>query len=446
MLPTVLREMLINRERTWKPETVRCLASTVVQYATESPMKVRGARRFREQKWLLDSVVSTIGLDWDLLRMATVTAPIGFEGMGDWAVVASKAKRFDDISPSFEEVAAGREARAHEAAQQGNEITARESYLVASIYYGVAQWPIDEINDRNLELNAKKLDCYTRYAVRAHHKIERVKIPMGKHIVPAWLHLPVTGRPPYPLVIMLPGMDTFKEKLVWGYGDKMLERGFAALAIDGPGQSEPLMHGLWVTADNFADAGRACIAWIDTRKDLDQNRIGVFGRSFGSYAATVLSNAIADRLRGVVVGLPCFEPGFNKIFEEASPTYKNRFMFMAGYEDEAEFDKFIQGFDLRTRVFNLGCPFMVLGGELDELSPIKHVFEVCKKVPGPVEIVVYQNERHAPGRLPSSQLGPHWYAVMADWLTARVRDRLPIEGSHYRYVTASGKVEQRPML
>src|SRR5512133_1532806 len=89
-------------------------------------MRTRGARRFREQKWLLDSVVSTIGLDWDLLRMATVTAPIGFEGMGDWAIVAGKAKRFDDISPSFEEVATGREARAHEAEQQGNEVTARE--------------------------------------------------------------------------------------------------------------------------------------------------------------------------------------------------------------------------------------------------------------------------------------------------------------------------------
>jgi len=339
-------------------------------------MRTRGARRFREQKWLLDSVVSTIGLDWDLLRMATVTAPIGFEGMGDWAIVAGKAKRFDDISPSFEEVAAGREARAHEAEQQGNEITARECYLVASIYYGVAQWPIDEINERNLTLNARKLDCYGRYAVRAHHKIERVEIPMGQHTLPGWLHFPVAGKPPYPLVIMLPGMDTFKEKLVWGYGDKMLERGFAALAIDGPGQSEPLMHGLRVTADNFADAGRACIAWIDTRKDLDQTRIGVFGRSFGSYAATVLSNAIADRLRGVVVGLPCFEPGLTKIFEEASPTYKNRFMFMAGYEDETEFDEFIQGFDLRTRVSNLRCPFMVLGGELDELAPIKHVFEI----------------------------------------------------------------------
>jgi|SRR5947209_14869795 hypothetical protein len=96
-------------------------------------MKVRGARRFREQKWLLDSVVSTIGLDWDLLRMATVTAPIGFEGMGDWAVVAGKAKRFDDISPSFEEVAAGREARAHEAEQHGNEVTARESWILIAV-------------------------------------------------------------------------------------------------------------------------------------------------------------------------------------------------------------------------------------------------------------------------------------------------------------------------
>jgi dienelactone hydrolase len=409
-------------------------------------MKERGARRFREQKWLLDSVISTTGLDWDLLRMATVTAPIGFEGMGDWAVVASKAKRFDDISPSFESVAAGREARAREAEEVGNEVTARESYLVASIYYGVAQWPIDEINERNLMLNAKKIDCYGRYAKRAHHRIERVEMPMGKHIVPAWLHLPVGVEPPYPVVIMLPGMDTFKEKLVWGYGDKMLERGFAALAIDGPGQSEALMAGLKVTADNFADAGLACILFIDGRKDLDRDRIGVFGRSFGSYAATVLSNAIADRLRGVVVGLPCFEPGFTKIFEEASPTYKNRFMFMAGYEeDEDGFDKFIQGFDLRTRVSNLRCPLMVLGGELDELSPIKYVFEVCKHVPGTAQIVVYQHERHAPGRLPSSQLGPHWYAMMADWLSARVRDRKPQDYSRYLYVTAAGQVEQTPL-
>ena len=73
-------------------------------------MRARGSKRFREQKWLPGLRDLDRGLDWDLLRMATVTAPLGFEGMGDWAVVACKAKRFDDISPSFAEVAAGRNA------------------------------------------------------------------------------------------------------------------------------------------------------------------------------------------------------------------------------------------------------------------------------------------------------------------------------------------------
>jgi pimeloyl-ACP methyl ester carboxylesterase len=403
------------------------------------------ARRFREQKWLLDLVISTVGLDWDLLRMGMATAPVGFEGMGDWSQVVGKVKRFDDLSPSFEEIASGREARAVASEDAGDEVSARESYLVAAIYYGIAQWPLDEISTRNRYLNGRKLACYARYAKRAHHRIERIEVPMGESHVPAWLHLPVTGEPPFPIVIMIPGMDNFKEVMVWGYGDKMLERGFAALAIDGPGQSESLVNGLRVTADNFADVGRACVAWIDTRQDLDRDRIGVFGRSFGSYAGTVLANAIADRIRGVVDGLACFEPGFRTIFEEGSPSFKNRFMFMAGHDDEAQFDEFMRDFDLRTRVGNLTCPLMVLGGELDELSPFEHVFEVAKKVPGKVDIVTYQNERHAPGRMPSSQLGPHWYAMMADWLADRVRDREPLECSRYRYVTSTGKVEERPL-
>ena len=33
--------------------------------------------------------------------------------------------------------------------------------------------------------------------------------------------------------------------------------------------------------------------------------------------------------------------------------------------------------------------------------------------------------------------------MMADWLTARVRDRKPLEASCYRYVTSTGKVELR---
>lgn len=404
-----------------------------------------GARRFEAQKWLIDQAIATVGLDWDQLRMATVVAPAGFEGMGDWSMVARAVHRFDEITPGCMEAASRREIRGRIAAQSGDDVTARESFLIAAIYYGLAQWPIAEDSPLNRELDAKKVACYGEYAKRAHHRIERVEIPMGEQRIPGWLHLPVGAKAPYPVVIMLPGMDTFKEKLVWAYGDKILERGMAALAIDGPGQYEARLRGLKITPDNFADAGRACVQWIDARSDLDRERIGLFGRSFGSYAGTVMANAIADRLRGAAVGFPCHEPGMHTIFEEASPTFKNRFMFMAGYEDEAAFDGFVKGFDLRDKVGALRCPYLLVAGELDELSPVRHAYEVCRRVPGPVELLVYQNERHAPGRAPSAQLGPHWYSMMADWLAARVRERKPAGKSRFVYVKSNGQAEERPM-
>jgi Esterase FrsA-like len=404
---------------------------------------MRGARRFREQKWLLDMVIATVGLDWDQLRMAVTTAPVGFEGIGDWSVVAARAKRFDEITPAFADGGARRETKASEAQERGDLITARESYLVSALYFGMAQWPIDQASDLNRELDAKKVANFTRYAALANYRIERVEIPMGDQTIPGWLHFPLTGKAPYPVVISLPGMDTFKETLVWSYGDKLLERGLAVLAIDGPGQYEARLRGMTITADNFADVGRACLRWIDTQAELDSDRIGVFGRSFGSYAATVLTNAIADRVRGAAVGLLCHEPGFQTIFEEASPTFKNRFMFMAGHENEADFDRFIQSFDLRQRVSNLTCPYFALGGALDELAPIQNSYDLMPRIPGPVEFVVYENERHAPGRMPSAQFGPHWYAMMADWLAARVRDRQPQERRRHLFVKSSGVVEER---
>lgn len=407
---------------------------------------MRGARRFREQKWLLDMVVATVGLDWDQLRMGVTTAPVGFEGVGDWATVAARAKRFDEITPAFTTGAASRETRAIEAKERGDLVTARESYLISALYYGQAQWPIDEVSDLNRELDAKKIMSFKNYAALANYKIERVDIPMGKHKVPGWLHYPLIGEAPFPVVISLPGMDTFKETLVWSYGDKILERGMAVLAIEGPGQYEARLKGLTIKADNFADVGRACIDWIHAHPSLDSDRIGIFGRSFGSYAATVMANAVADSVRGTAVGLLCHEPGFRTIFEEASPTFKNRFMFMAGYEDEGEFDRFILDFDLRERVSGISTPYFALGGALDELAPIKNSYDLMSRIPGPVEFVVYENERHAPGRMPSAQLGPHWYTMMANWLAERVRDCRPQESRRHLFVKSSGAVEERPFV
>ncbi|MFC1868233.1 hypothetical protein ACFL0H_08890 [Thermodesulfobacteriota bacterium] len=52
--------------------------------------------------------------------------------------------------------------------------------------------------------------------------------------------------------------------------------------------------------------------------------------------------AYDDRFKAAAVILVCHEPGMNTIFNKATPTFKERYMWMAGYDDEGEFDRFAQ--------------------------------------------------------------------------------------------------------
>jgi dipeptidyl aminopeptidase/acylaminoacyl peptidase len=120
-------------------------------------------------------------------------------------------------------------------------------------------------------------------------------------------------------------------------------------------------------------------------------------------------------------------------------------MFMAGYEDETAFDRFMQSFDLRAKAEALRCPSLIVAGEMDQLSPIANTYDLTRRIAGPVELVIYQNELHAIGKASSAQLGPHWYSLMADWLAARIRDKRPQTSRRFVYVTATGQTEERAM-
>ena len=401
------------------------------------------SRRFEEQKWLLDTVIETIGLDWDQLRRVNTLNVAGLDAGSDYDWISGAVTRFDEMSPAFATAAGRRRARAQAAEKDGNLVTARESYFIAAVFYGWAQWPLHDRPERNAELNALKIECYGRYAALAQRRVERADIPFGDHVVPGWLHLPQGVEGPHPVVVMVPGMDTFKELQVAMYGDKFLERGFAVLTIDGPGHSEAVVNGLHITPGNFGDAGSAVLDWIEQHDDLDSDRVGVYGRSFGSYAAAVFASANADRLRGVAVALVIHEPGLRTLMDGSSPSFKARFMFMAGYDDEAEFDEFVQGFDLAPRAASITCPLLILAGEIDQLSPVEHSYRLARQVGGPVDMVVYEAERHAIGRSEAAKAGPHWYVTAADWLRARVIEGDAPTGRRLTFVTRSGVVEDR---
>jgi dipeptidyl aminopeptidase/acylaminoacyl peptidase len=217
-------------------------------------------------------------------------------------------------------------------------------------------------------------------------------------------------------------MDGFKEMMVSLNGDKLLERGIAVLAIDGPGQGECTVRDIHVSGDNFRLAGRAALSWIRQQPELDPERIAVEGVSFGSYWATLVA-AEDEHLAGCAVAFVCHEPSGHTIFNLASPTFKLRFMYMAGYTDEDEFDSFAQSISLKGVGQQVRCPYLVIAGEDDELSPIEHTYALLDDMTCPRELMVYQGEKHGLNTTTSSFLGPNWSGWMADWLSDRLQGK-----------------------
>src|SRR5258705_8720633 len=245
-------------------------------------------RRWTEERWLLDNTIRTVGMDWDQPRSAYLSAPCGPQATADFALVRSRIQKYADAAPAFEAVARRREGVARAALDAGDTVTARENSFMAAVHWGAAQWPIDEANAQNLGYNAKKRECYGAYAKLADHRVEEAWIPMpdGKRL-PAWFHLPpryAGGR--IPVVISVPGMDSFKEIGVSMYGDRWLERGLAVLAIDGPGQYEAPLLGVFFSMPAWQAAGKACSAWLAPRAGIDAQKKGRTRQTLRSFFST----------------------------------------------------------------------------------------------------------------------------------------------------------------
>ena len=403
----------------------------------------RGAphvHRFDAQRWLIDNIIRANGIDWDQPRSLYIHLPCGMEANADFAIIRERVKKMADIGPAFAAVARRREAKANAAAQADRKVTARDNFFMAAVHWGAAQWPYDENDETNIAYNNKKRECYAKYAALADHHVEAVWVPFKDKAIPAWLHLPpgYTGGK-LPVVISIPGMDSYKEIQVALYGDKYLNRGMAVLAIDGPGQYEAPMIGLYFTMENWMATGPALVDWIAARPELDVTRIGVAGTSFGSLFGTVLT-AHESRIKACAVMSVCHEPGCHTIFQEASPTFKKRFMYMSGITDENEFDEFRKKITWEGHASRIKVPYLCVAGEAEELSPLEHSERLMAALQGPKQMVVYQESRHSVGNVPAANLGPFPPILLADWLADRLAGKAFV--SERWYVTGSGEINK----
>jgi dipeptidyl aminopeptidase/acylaminoacyl peptidase len=238
-------------------------------------------------------------------------------------------------------------------------------------------------------------------------------------------------------VVSFPGLDTFKEVFVSLANDRWLSRGVAVLAVDGPGQSESRLLGYTLSIPAFIELGKLLVDWLMQRQEIDPERIGLFGNSLGSLLATVMA-ANEPRFRACATSATCLEPGLKTMILSASPTYKQRLMYVTGFSDEDEFDKFSQTLTWEDHVEKLRAPYLAVAGEAEELSPLEHAERLLGKLAGPKRFVVYQESRHAVGQVASTNLGPNPPTLIADWMLARFAGK-PFDSERW-YVHSNGSI------
>jgi pimeloyl-ACP methyl ester carboxylesterase len=192
-------------------------------------------------------------------------------------------------------------------------------------------------------------------------------------------------------------MDMIKEYFPIPHDNFLTKRGMAVLVLDQPGNGLSNIRGIKLNASNAEEAGKAAIDYLQEREQIDPNRIGVFGISLGAYSAPRLA-ARDERVRGAI----SFEGGvfYNRVrfVEESQPSFKHNLMYMTGLQDDEEaFQECLRQMTLAGHEADIKCPYMLMIGEWDELTPLAEADRLYEGIQGQKRLIIYEGETHVLG-------------------------------------------------
>jgi dienelactone hydrolase len=371
------------------------------------------------QNWILDNFLK-LSTNEDVLHPGILGLRLerGFKH-ADMEEVFRMATGRRALPRAWATVGEKEQKKADQALSSGKTVTAAQHYHRAMLYFGRAQHliPIDG--------HPTKLEYYGRLAQCRAQMIELLAGAVSKHnheFAPGkqahtiFHAAPGPGRKP--TVLYIPGMDATKDDYPSPYNNEFTRRGMNICSMDGPGQGECNINRVWLTTDNYAQAGKRVIDWLVSREDVDPEKIGIFGASMGTRWGVEIA-AADSRVAALVGQMPCVGP-LDIIFEQAQPNFKRIYMYMCNMKDEAEFDRMIDGLDLREHGRKLTCPYLLVAGEMDELCTPEDMRDFLAALTCPKEFWLYEGVFH-----PMGEVAADVNADIADWMLDALTKGVP---------------------
>lgn len=331
----------------------------------------------------------------------------------DFQEVTGALASWEDWCGAWSARGAVHEEMGRAALDGGFTTSAAEHLRTAAMCYHFGKFLFMHDPEQMRAAHDKAIDCHRTALPHMRPPGERVKIPYEGTTLKANLHLPYENdraAPRPPVLVMCVGLDSTKEEMD-AYARPFLERGIATLAFDGPGQGEA-EYDLPIRGDYEAPVG-AVLDWIDTRTELDNAWIGIWGVSLGGYYAPRAA-AHHDRIKACVslTGPFNWAEAWDSLPDLTRAAFVAR-SFSASAEEAR--DK-AAALTLDGVVQNIRCPLYVVAGKLDRVIPWDHARRIAEGASGPVEFLVLEDAGHV-----ANNRTYRYRLQTADWMATVLR-------------------------
>lgn len=310
-------------------------------------------------------------------------------------------------------------SEAEAAWQAGHAVTARGKWHRASTYLRTAEFFLPVQDARKEQAYMAAMTAFQRALPLLDHPAWRVEVPYGEASLPGYLYLPVgTGSHQLPLVILMGGADATSEELYFFTARAFVQRGYAVLSVDGPGQGLALRRGIYSRYDYEVPVS-ACVDYAQRLPMVDPRRIVLAALSLGGYYAPRAA-AFEHRLAGCIAWGALFDlPGLRGRLGEANPKaaefFAMQYAWLLGATSVEHALQLMSRYTLEAVAGKIACPLLVLHGADDALVPDSEAHRLHEATPGRSELVVIPSG--APGAT-HCQIDCLSVAheIMGDWL------------------------------
>jgi 2,6-dihydroxypseudooxynicotine hydrolase len=327
----------------------------------------------------------------------------------DFEEVTASIQSWDDWCRAWSARAADHEKLGRATLAANKNITAGEHLQRAGVYYHFAAFLFVHDQPQMKAAHLKAVECRRLALPHIRPAGERVEIVYEGKRLYGILRKP-NGVECAPVVVMAVGLDSTKEETD-AYEQPFLARGMATLAFDGPGQGEGQYD--FAIRGDYEAAVKAVIDFVETRRDVDASRIGMWGVSLGGYYAPRAA-AFEKRIKAcMALGGP-FD--WAAAWDGLPELTREAFRVRSHCKTQDEARRNAATLSLVGVAERITCPIYIMNGRLDRIVPCADAERLAREVKGPVELLVIEDGNHI-----ANNRAWRWRPHSADWMAEQLK-------------------------